>query len=138
MNQGGNPIEDRKLSDVEYDNLYLPILTHQGFIRINKLSKSMYNPINNTLLIISAAPSQQKTADALDGKLSKYKKKYGKNVTTYVIYTREPNTWPPKSKVVYNKNYEKVRRNKNIVGVSVGLSRLQINLNDIKVGNELY
>jgi len=138
MNIGGNPVLDRQPSDDEYNKFYLPILTNQGFIRINNSNKSMYNPINNTLLIINAAPSQHQAIDTLNGKISKYKKKYGKDVKTYGIFTRDPNTWPPASKNEYNKNYEKVRRNKNILGISVGLSGLQKNINDINMGNKLY
>jgi hypothetical protein len=98
----------------------------------------MYNAKTNTLLIISASPSQQRGVQTIIGQLTTYKKTYGKDVKMYKIYTREPNTWPIKSKDSYNSLFERVRKTKGILGVSFGLSGLEKNLNDINMGNKLY
>lgn len=125
---GGNPMEDRKASQFRFDNILHPIFSSKGYVRL-KNSNTLYSESDNTLIITTSAPSQTKHYRDLKEKVRQFRKQYGKELSIYLVYSRNYSEWA--NKPVYQSTLRSILRLGSITGISVGLDNMEKLLHNI-------
>ena len=122
LNNGGNPLLDRRESMKRFNDIVKPVFTNKGFVKLKGNSHVMYNSEKNSILITTACPSQFKDYSALKTKVTQLRKVYGNDVTIYLLYSRDLSEWS--NKPTYMNTLQRIMTIKSLTGIITGLNNL--------------
>lgn len=135
LSKGGNPTQDRKESMERFKTIIEPIFKGLQFKRLKGNSQFMYNEETNTMLIVTACPSQTNMPRATRDRIKQWRKVYGLNLKCYLLYTRDYSEW--ESKPTYVSTLRYMMNIKQLNGIGTGLKNLPMFINRITNG-ELF
>lgn len=121
LNKGGNPLLDRQEAVERFTKVVEPILTNQGFQKLKGNSQIMYNPQNNSAVVVTSAPSQVRMYGDLKSKIRLLSKMYGVK-DFYILYTRDYSEW--KDKEVYISTMRRIMTIGKVKGVGSGIKNI--------------
>lgn len=135
VNQGGNPLLDRKQAVERFNTIVEPVFLKQGFRRLDKRSHTLINDTSKTIVFVTSAPSQTKTPNDFKERIKQFKKEF-EGYSSYVLFTRDYSEW--NNKTTYLNILKQVMAIRNISGIVTGLGNLTHMLKSVKSNEQFY